>query len=187
MPRQTHSVRLSLVSPEQTFSLGPTSLDVSGAGASNNIPYIDIQEIGLITYGGYGGLQGQATLRTRAGKKIKIRSHHYRGLGDFENRSATYRPLMQGLLQHVHAANPSARFVSGSTIMTVVWWVLLVCLVLMIILLGLALLSGKDLNGNVLGGFVTALILIPFAWRSARRSRQNEFDPAMPPAEALGL
>lgn len=187
MPDQTHSVRLSLASPEQTFSLGPTSLDVSAAGASSNIPYADIQEIGLITYGGYGGLQGQATLRTRAGKKIKIRSHHYRGLGDFENRSTTYRPFMQGLLQHVHAANPNARFVSGSTIMTVVWWVLLVCFVLMFILLGLALLSGKNWNWSVLGSFVAALVLIPFAWRSARRSRQAEFDPGMPPAEALSL
>lgn len=185
MPPVQHRVRATLFGSEQTFSLGEAALRIDGAQGASEIPFRDIDRIGLIAYAGAGGTQGQATLRTKTGQTVKIRSHHYKTLANFENRSESYRDLVSGLMHRVAAANPDARFVSGSTVMSVVWWVVLAIIVCVLVLLGLAMASGEELKGNVLGGFMMMLVALPFAWRSARQNREKPIDPSSPPHDVL--
>lgn len=54
-------------------------------------------------------------LQSRQGKKIEIDNAHYAGAGDFEDRSATYKPFVEAALAALRDENPKARALIGET------------------------------------------------------------------------
>lgn len=170
-----HEVRDSLLSKLQTFSLSDTALRRAVADQRTELPFSDIKEIRLTTYPNSGARHAQAVVRGQSGSTLKIRSHHYEGLKDFESRAASYEPLVRELIARVAAANPAARFQTGSNVMRITWMGMLAVFVVLAVLLGGLLISGEDLKGDVLGGFVLAVVSIPYAWRSMNSSRTRVF------------
>ncbi len=185
-----HSVRNSLRDKETAFTLGDDALDWDTGSEQGSISYREIDQLNLITYGTDAAdpevVHGQLTLRTGSGASLKLRSHHLKGLGSYENRAATYVPFVRDLIRRVQGANPEARFVSGSSGLKIVWLVIAVLVGLVALALGLAVIAEGFRVDIASGGLLAAFL----AWTSFRRFQNYSaatFDPADPPAELLDL
>lgn len=182
-----HSVRDSAISREKTFVAQGNELVVHDSRRKTEIRYSDIVGLTVGTYLGIGGTHGQTTVKTRARRKVKIRSHHYGNSRDFENRSHTYAPLIRDLFLRVARANPDARFAGGSRLLRIVWLLLLCLLIGIGVLLAFALLAPDIDRGGIFAGLSVVLVSLPLAWQGVRKSRSGSLDPHKPPAELLEL
>jgi hypothetical protein len=115
----THVVRANALEFEGTWRLLPDALELQGgptasADAVACFPYRDMMELRLsyspsrIDHNRY-----RSDIRMRSGRRVAVLSTHYAGIADFEDRSATYVPLVRGLVARVAAENPQVKFRSG--------------------------------------------------------------------------
>ncbi len=125
MAELTYSVRPHSFSGTMTYELHDDALCVQDGGATKRVPYREITRVGLIRYGNFGGLQGQCTIKIRKHGKLKLRSHHFVSLGQFESRTAAYVPFVREMCRRIHAANPGAAFVRGNRGLQAVWGIVL--------------------------------------------------------------
>ena len=182
-PALRHSVRNSLVDSERGYALEPDRLSWSEKKGHGSVAYAEIASVQLIGYAGSGGGQYQATIRRGNGKPIKIRSHHYVSLGNFEDRGESYAPFIRELCRRIAASAPKARFLSGSTYLWIIWLVVALLMALVAILaVSAAYLPGAP----ALPAFLVLLAGAPLIWREARKGPKTTFDPKDPPPELLG-
>ena len=83
-----------MIDKERVYRLAPDMLLWQEGHIEHRLPYSEIGTLRLIAYAGTGGEQYQCTLTAPGKGKMKIRSHHYAGLSNFENRTATYAPFI---------------------------------------------------------------------------------------------
>ncbi len=183
MTTVVHEVRPSTLGATYTYRLEDDGLRWEAGRSKGQIAYADITHVRLVTYVAEGETQGQCKLKQRSGRPMRIRTHHFDGLGNLEDRTLTYRPFIRELCKRVASAAPQARFLSGSNIMWYIWIVLLVFLGSGSVLLLFALLGGPPLAFHLIFGLLLMAGLIPFVWRQIRRGGQRDFDPQDPPAE----
>lgn len=181
MSKTCHSVRNSLIDRETRYCLDEESLTATSDRRELAVPYASIRRIGLIDYAGFGARHRQATVRTAENGTLKIRSHHYAGLSNFDDRSATYEPFVRELSRRVATGNAECAFVSGSSAMQVFGIAMLVILAGAVLALVLALFGGTE-DMDVLVGIGIAVALVPVVWRFARRGKAT-FDPLNPPLD----
>jgi hypothetical protein len=122
----TYSARANAFEHDATWRLGQDALEMTGgnAGGANAIvtfPYKDVAELRL-SFAPTRADRGRyrCDIRMRSGARTAILSTHYVGFADFEDRAASYVPLVRGLIGRVAAANPTARFRSGKS--PLVYW-----------------------------------------------------------------
>jgi len=114
---------------DRSYGLGESALHWQGDGRSGELAYADVRALRLYRVPGLGGDVGLCVLRPKrgAGRKVVLKSAHFRSLGNFENRDESYVPLVRELLKRIAAANPQAQMVGGSSAL---WWLWLVLSVL---------------------------------------------------------
>jgi hypothetical protein len=125
----------------------------------------------------------EITLRDRA--KVSIWSTHYVSVGEFEDRAATYSPLVRALVAHVGAANPACDFRVGKRPLG--YWLRLIfvltafsALAYMIMLVGSAAFSGI-----VIVKLVIIAAFVPLLVRYINKNRPGRFKPEAIPEDAL--
>lgn len=180
-----HEVRPSLLGATYSYRFEDDALHWQAGRSKGQIAFADITRIRLVTYVADGETQGQCTLKQRSGKPLKIRTHHYNGLGDFEDRTSTYSPFIRELCRRAATASPQARFLAGSSAMWYVWLAILVLCCSVSVLLLLALSGGAPSWIGMMLGLAFMATAIPFVWRQFRRGGQKDFDPQDPPADLL--
>jgi hypothetical protein len=99
MTELAHTVHNSLIDKERTFTLGADALHWRDAAGEGQIAYADVSDMRLIGYTSLIGEAFQCTLRARGGGKVKIRSAHYRNLGNFEGPHGNLHAVRQGARQ----------------------------------------------------------------------------------------
>lgn len=182
-----YAARNSIVDVECTFTVGRTALFIRRGSSERQVPYSDFTSVRLFSYAGGGGETFQATLHRRHGKPVKIRSHHYRGLGNFEDRTRSYAPFIRELTGRIATASPGTRFIAGSTGLWIVWLGVVALVALLAMLLVGVLVGGGSSAGPV---FLTVIVLAvgaPVAWHQLRRGPASSFDPADPSPDLIGL
>ncbi len=182
----THEVRNSLIDPARNFRTNSEGLQWQAGGETSAKNFSEIVTLHLISYPGYGGQPLQCTLIDRAGKKIKIRSHHYVSLGNFEDRTATYGPLIRELIAGLEATGDQVHFYRGSNMMRAVWSVLFWLSVLVLIGCGFTLIGGAGLSFGAIAPMTVVAVFLPVCWAMIGRSKAGVFDPKAPPPELLG-
>jgi len=187
MPEPVHSVRNSLIDKERSFSLGADALHWRDAAGEGRMPYAEVRDMRLIGYTALIGEALQCTLRDRNGGKVKIRSAHYRSLGNFEDRTATYAPFVAGLAKRIAAQAPDAKFIAGSTALWIVWLVLGVLCAIVVGLLILSLFDGVPPAAPAIMAVVICIAAVPIAVHRIRSDRARRFDPETPPQDLLGV
>ena len=173
-----HKVRNSLLDTERHFRLEPDALTWEEGEKSTTVRYDEIRSVQLIGYAGAGGRHLQARLGLANGDVVKIRSHHYRGIGNFEDRSASYAAFMSELCRRLAGASGNTRFIAGSTTLWILW---LVVALLAVTLAVLAIAVIYLPSAPVLPAILVLVIAGPLIWREARKGPAETFDPLDPP------
>jgi hypothetical protein len=111
--------RANVLEYEAIWRLTPDALELQGGPAARPdvvmlLPYRDIVGVRLsYAPSRFDPGRYRCDLTMRSGRRIAILSTHYAGIGDFEDRAATYAPFVRALVARVATGNPSARFRTG--------------------------------------------------------------------------
>jgi len=186
MTELTHTVRPNFFAKERTYRLGDDALTWRDADGGGRLAFSDVREVRLTADPSFGKDRAQCIVQDREGRKVKLVSKHFAGLGTLEDRLRTYAPLVRALLPRVAAAAPQAKFIAGGTAQWLLWLVLGTVCAIAVISLVVALLGGAPVEGGGFAILIPLAILGPGMWRVVRRGRAKEFDGANPPAELLG-
>jgi hypothetical protein len=210
-----HAARTDMFQREAVWRLGPDALEREGGepadapwwahllrfylrlivpwavrridkGGSARFPYAAIVELRLCfdpTRADDARYRCDVRLANR--QKASFYSTHFKGVFDFEDRAATYRPLARGLVARVAAANPACRFRSGKR--PFVYWAEHIFLLAMFALLVfvLALVGGAAFSDLVWAKLAIIAGFIPVMIMYTRKNYPRPFDPAAIPAEVL--
>ncbi|PHP67728.1 hypothetical protein CSC94_08540 [Zhengella mangrovi] len=179
-----HTVRNSIIDRSRMFRLGPDALVWEENARQGRIPYADVRRVQLISYGNTGGEQYQCALSTGMHGRIRIRSHSYVSLGNFEDRTDTYAPFLRELVRRVAAAAPQAEFVTGNVGLLVAWLVVLLLFGLGLVSLAFAFVDGLAATWKFAMTVAVLLVSGPVIWHRLRKSEIKTFDPANPPLPA---
>lgn len=181
-----HEVRNSLADATRAFRLEPDAVSWREGDRQERLLYSEIASLHLSSYSDLQELQRQCTLTDRAGKTLKIRSHHYVSLGNFEDRTATYAPFIRALIDRLAGEGSPVAFEQGSRIMGLVWTAIFWLSAIMIVGFVALLFSG---DGFSLGALVPIAILLGFVAFSRvmmGQSKAGSFDPKSPSSDLLG-
>jgi hypothetical protein len=126
-------------------------------------------------------------LMPRRGKPVSIDNGHFRGLADFENRTASYRPFVEAVLAHLTASNPDLPARRGET--PAGYWALMACMVFGLGCVGLALfafptpLDGAPILILIKLGLI--VWMLPMAGQWAWKARPGKFTVSTLPEAIL--
>lgn len=124
-------------------------------------------------------------LKFRNGAKWQIDNVHFRGIADFENRSATYNPFVHAVMDKLRQQAPEAKGSVGSA--PIFYWVSMIGLSLLFAVLAMLLLaipiSGFSGIVWVKLGLIAAMLPTLFLW--ARKSFPRRMTLDRIPADAL--
>ncbi|MCP5368456.1 MAG: hypothetical protein H6907_13250 [Hyphomicrobiales bacterium] len=192
MAETSHTVRAHLFTHTRTYVLGETALrwrrgESAVGDPEGELAYADVRKLRLYSAPGLGVDVGLCVLRPRrgAGSKVVIKSAHYVSLGNFEDRRASYGPLVRELLVRIAAANPGARMVAGNSALWVTWLVLLALTGLIFLGLAVSLLSGDIMAAGGWGAVAALALMLPLMVRAVRGGRGRPLDPHDPPASLV--
>lgn len=196
----THAVRDWACRPVSTYSLSDDALVQDVAGIETRLPYEDIVEIRLALSPGFPRTRRRCTVVRTSGPDVTIPGQHYvesqsgpayadsksgrmlallHHLTYREDRSATFGPLVAGLLERAGKSNPQCRFVAGST----GWW--LTATACFTLFAGLVVLFAIPVFTRAkLGALVPMTIfgaLLPWFWPVVRAGPSRSIDPRNPP------
>jgi hypothetical protein len=188
---EPHVARAGMLEPEAIWRLAPDALELTGGGtagpgATVRFPYAEIGEVRpSFAPTRSDAFRYRCDVQLKSGLGAAILSTHYLRVGDFENRAATYVPLVRGLVARVAAANPSCRFLAGQR--PFAYWSEHVFLAAMLVLLALVLLlvGGTGLSDLVLVKLALLACFVPLAIRYARKNRPRNFLPDAIPEDLL--
>ncbi len=125
----------------------------------------------------------EITMRDRT--KVSIWSTHYVSVGEFENRAATYTPLVRALVARTAAANPACDFRVGKK--GWLYWAEFAFFLAMFTLLVFVLMAfgGYGLSGLVIVKLVIIVGFIPLLLRYMHKNRPGRFKPDAIPEDGL--
>jgi hypothetical protein len=183
----TYRVRVSALENETIWRLGPDALEreeiiAGGKGATVRYPYVDIRALRLsFAPTRFDGVRYRCDLQLRQGTLAAIVSTHYAGIANFEDRSATYGPLVRGLVARVAAANPACEFRAGKH--APAYWGAHIFVLAMIVVLvyvigavyGLSLPSIVIIKLGILAAYIPLMIMY------TRKNWPRRFDPSAIP------
>lgn len=187
----THPVRSSILEKETLWRLMPDALEreqvlKDGKSLTVRYPYRDIREVRL-TFAPTRFDRGRyrCDFQIKNGTLAAILSTHYVGFADFEDRAATYVPLVRGLIERVAVANPACKFEAGKRPGT--YWGEHIFLFLMVLLLVFVLgaVGGFSLSHLVMVKLGILVTYIPLMILYTRKNWPRSFDPRVVPDELL--
>ncbi len=197
MDNPTYRFRPSLLRTELSYRLGDHALEWSDGRDEGSLAFSEVRQIRIYSSPGIGLLGGgsvapafqRCVIQPRRGRARVLSSNHFVGIGKFEDRSATFGPFVDALIQRV-AANPTTVFLSGMPLaLWVSWAAILVGVVIVtplaLLMITVSLFKGTGTPGPLL--VTTAVLLgilaslLPLV-RALRRNRPRRFDPRAPRA-----
>jgi hypothetical protein len=156
------------------------------AGGPARFRFADIVEMRLsFAPSRFDAKRHRCDIAMRDGTRATIWSTHYVSVGEFEDRAATYSPLVRALVARVGAANPACDFRVGKPPLG--YWLRLIfvlmafsALAYMIMLVGSAAFSGI-----VIVKLVIIAAFVPLLVRYINKNRPGRFRPDAIPDDAL--
>jgi hypothetical protein len=166
--------------------LVPWGMDRIDKGGPARFPYAAIQELRL-TYEPtrMDDNRHRCWLKLKSGEKASFFSTHFSGVADFEDRGATYVPLVRGLVARVAAANPACRFWAGKSRFS--YWAWNVFLLAMVVALAYVIgaLAGFELSDIAWAKLAILVGFIPLLALYTRKNYPRRFTPPDIPPQVL--
>jgi len=180
-----HSARISLIGGETFWELSRQGVVSGGEQGAVVIPYGNIRSMRLITFAGAGGTQARAVLTTFGQGRHKIGSHHYVSLGNFEDRSDSYVPIVRELARRIADANPQSLFIAGSFGLWLGWVIVCFLVLALAALVVVAVLEDAPPLFGLIGAIALVVTAGPLAMLWAIRNLPKSFDPKSVPDTLL--
>ena len=191
-PITTYTARLSIKRLETTYALNQAAIVWSGGRVDldqiRSMRLYTVPGLTMIGAGAVSPFTRRCVIRSTHGRALVLSSQHVLGVGQFENRAATYRPFVQKLARRVATVNPKARLLGGMP--RAVWWfwfasfgsMTLLGSVVVVAVVGVLARQGLSWSGGGLlmvsiGITVSMLAFLPGVWR--RRSHtlcESDYD-----------
>jgi hypothetical protein len=164
----------------------PWAIDRIDKGGPARFPYAQIKELRL-TYEPtrIDDNRHSCWIKLATGEKASFFSTHFSGVADFEDRGATYVPLVRGLAMRVARANPACRFWAGKSRFAYwAWHIFLLAMVLLLIFV-MGHLAGFKLSDLVLAKLAILIGFIPLMALYTRKNYPRRFTPPDIPPQVL--
>jgi hypothetical protein len=120
-----------------------------------------------------------------AGGAGTLWSTHFAGVGEFEDRAATYTPFVRAVIARVAAANPNCTFRAGTR--PLAYWAgqLFLLAMTLVAIWVIAMVGGSALSEVTWTKLFVVIGLIPLALAYARKNRPRRFLPSAIPDDVL--
>jgi hypothetical protein len=169
--------RASALEKERRWSLRADELSWTAEDGRDATRLADVVEIRLqYTPTRFVADMHRCHIHLRNGRAWELRSHHFAGLAQFEDRSEAYRAFVSALVRRVATSQPHCRFVVG-----VGWlrWALNTVFLcgMLLVLAGVLLFMWTVVGWLVVVKILIILIFLPRAFRWIARNRPRNFDP----------
>jgi hypothetical protein len=181
----SYTVRRNALESARTWTLDQTGLGWSDDKTQGHFKFGEISTIRL-EWGAtrFDGRRFLCSVSRFNGWMEQIVSTEYSGLADFTDRKDDYLPFVRALVAATAAANPSCRFVAGSSLGK--YWVNLASLAFAVAVIAIAAVSiGIPLTAVVVAKGIVIAFLLPLAISWVRRNRPRPFDPQAIPADVI--
>lgn len=181
-----HICRVSVLEPEKRWSLRDDTLWMeSGGRPPVAIPLASLRNVRLMfAPTRFQRNRFQCHLYNANGCCAEIQNEHYKGVMDFEDRSGSYRGLVEALVKRTAAVNPSCRFSTGTS-----WtsWILQTgFLAFMFIVLAFVLYAmGSAASSLVVVKLLLIAFYVPTAAAWIIKNKPRVFSPDQAPAKLL--
>ncbi len=144
------------------------------------VPYANVRKVRLSFSPGRFQQRRFVMELTGQTSHLVLTNLHYVSIGNFENRSGTFFPLVRAVVEGVHRANPSASFRAGQK--PVAYIFLLAFVIAALALLVAVVVSLPLVPGNVTLSAIAKLAVIAFSlplmYQWTVRGFPRRFDPA---------
>lgn len=160
---------------EQTWTVTPEALLWSiPRGTTESLAWRDITEVRLgFEPTRFKWDRYRLSLTARGGRLWSIDNQHFAGVGDFENRSATFVPFMLACVERIAALSPRARARLGSS--SASYWTQLIFVATMFALLVLVLILLPTQHGTVFWIKAAVIVLsLPLLVQWIRKARPRK-------------
>jgi hypothetical protein len=160
--------------PDRLEQVGPDG------GAQAIVPFRNVRKVRVAF--APGRLQTQRFLMelTGASSRLVLTNMHFQGIGQFENRSDSFFPLVRHVVNGVRTANPTAEFRAGEQ--PALYWLLLgftlaVFGLLLLIILSLPLAPGNlTVSIAIKSGIILFSLPLLMSWAIKARPRRLRLD-----------
>jgi hypothetical protein len=182
-----HAFRPTIFGRERRFRLAPHALEIEDGSTSRAIPYAAVSELRIARHPGaaFGPPIRRTVLRLASGGTVVLQSTHYVGLANVEDRSESYRALVEGLIGRVLHANPLARVVVGPSRLAWSMWLALLVATIGVIVLAVVVAWRREFPIAALLYLGIVAAFVPAMWRVLRGGLPREADPRALPAGIL--
>lgn len=181
-----HVCRISALEKEKTWTLRGDVLWVrETGGAEGGIALASLREVRLVfSPTRVQRNRYQCHLFNAGGRCAAFQNEHYRGLMDFEDRSGSYRDLVELLVKRTASVNPGCRFATGTS-----WWSwgLQTAFLagVLVVLAAVLFLMWSAVGWLAIVKLLIILYYIPTAWAWVMKNKPRKFDPGKVPGELL--
>jgi hypothetical protein len=164
----------------------PWALDPIERGGAARFPYAEVRDLRLrFDPTRFDKARHRCDLRLADGRRAHVFSTHFVGVADFEDRAATYVPLVYGLVARIAAASPRCRFRSGKS--RLAYWAehIFLLAVTALLVFVLFLVGGQGISELAWLKLAIVISFIPVLIAYTRKNWPRRFEPAAIPADAL--
>ncbi len=180
-----YSFRPSLIEKERRWVLLSDTLAWSAEEFHDMTLLSDIAEIRLeYSPTRYVARMYRCHIRTRSGKAWQLKNHHFAGVGQFEDRSETYRDLIENLIARVASQQPQCKFRGGVSWLNWLFSTLFMCGSLFVLAIVLFYMW-TAVGWLVIVKMLIIAFFLPRAFLWISRNRPKAIDPRNIPAELL--
>jgi len=173
-----HRFRPTLYSHEQRFTLDGDTLRWQDSDEEHSTRLADIVRVRAFAVpSGMGPPVRSTVLKLRSGQKVKLQGSSYVRFGVIEDAGATYRAMVEALVQRVAASNPNVPIIVGPpTVIWIFWLATLIGAILMLLVGALVFVSG-ELPWQAAMAFWVVIFFLPRLWRGVVGNRAHRADP----------
>lgn len=182
----SYHARLSALEKERTYRVRSGQFSILEEGRSpQSFPLSDFVELRLrFQPTRMQTNRFECLLKTKSGQRLKIGNEYYRGLADFEDRSASYRDWIHHLVREVGFHAPQCRMVTGCP--PPLWWGYLLMLVAVFgVLIALIVVFAMAVPVVALAKVVFIIVMTPLAINWFRLNRERSFNATEAPEKVL--
>jgi hypothetical protein len=169
---------------EKTFELTPEGLVIHQGDRADEAQYSQIKSVRLyFDPSRFATNKYQCDITLKNGAKILIKSVHYRGPADFEDRGASYQSFLEMLHSHLSSVDGIV-FLAGNN--PGCFSINVFIIVLTVLLVGIALFTFGSAMG--VGIFIRLILLAGLLYlgiKYLKRNRPQEYMPEELPIEVL--